>query len=110
MKEAKDIEPNYGPVYAAAMYPDMANIFQRRGYALAVHGSLRRDFDLIGVPWTANAASPEVVLKDLKSEFSTIHYDEGPTLREHGRMCYMLHVGFGVCSIDLSFMPRVEGS
>jgi len=24
MKEAKDIEPNYGPVYAAAMYPDMA--------------------------------------------------------------------------------------
>jgi len=37
MKTPDQIKPTYGPVYAAAMYPDLAAIFQRHGYALARH-------------------------------------------------------------------------
>lgn len=35
--------PNYAPVYAAALYPDLAELFRSHGYALACHGSLARD-------------------------------------------------------------------
>ena len=42
---------NRAAVYAAALYPDLAEIAREHGYALAVHGSLARDFDLIAVPW-----------------------------------------------------------
>ena len=32
------------------------------GYALAVHGSMERDLDLVAVPWVENPSAPEVVV------------------------------------------------
>ena len=61
-KTPAQIKPNYSPVYAAALYPDLAAICISHGYALAVHGSLARDFDLIAVPWAAQTSPPELVL------------------------------------------------
>jgi len=52
------------------MYPDLCKLFQEQGYALAVHGSLIRDFDLIAVPWTSNASSPSDVLSELMKNFA----------------------------------------
>ena len=59
MKTIDQLKTNYGPVYAAALYPDLASLFHRHGYALAVHGSLARDFDLVGVPWGEIVAEPD---------------------------------------------------
>lgn len=42
---------NNAPFYAAGLYPKLADIFRSHGYALAVHGSVGTDFDLIAVPW-----------------------------------------------------------
>jgi hypothetical protein len=104
MKTAEQITPNYGPVYAAALYPGLAKIFQRHGYALAVHGSLARDFDLIAVPWAEKTADPETVIKDATSEFCITVSEDSPVARNHGRTAYTLIVGFGECAIDLSFL------
>lgn len=41
----------YAPMYAA-LYPSLAEIARTHGWALAVHGTLGRDMDLICVPWT----------------------------------------------------------
>lgn len=97
--------PSYAPVYAAALYPQLAEIARNHGYALAVHGSLRRDFDLIAVPWVPNPSHPRDVIEAFVSQFAIREIGGEPTTKEHGRIAYTLAVGFGECAIDLSFMP-----
>lgn len=107
MKTPDQIKPNYGPVYAAAMYPELAGIFQRHGYALAVHGSLARDFDLIGVPWAESVRPHEEVLKAITDKFAVEISHDSPAQRNHGRIAYTLICGFGNCQLDLSFLPHL---
>lgn len=95
---------NYGPVYAAAMYPELCEIFRKNGYALAVHGSLARDFDLIAIPWAEKVSSVEKVLKDVINYFA-IEVIGSPENKNHGRIAYTISCGFGNCVIDLSFFP-----
>lgn len=106
MKTPDQIKPNYGPVYAAAMYPDLAAIFQRHGYALAVHGSLARDFDLIAVAWASEVSRPTVVLDAVMEQFAVTLSADSPVVRNHGRAAYTLICGFGDCQMDISFLPR----
>jgi len=106
MKTPDQIKPNCGPVYAAAMYPDLAAIFQRHGYALAVHGSLARDFDLIAVAWADKVSSPTAVLDAVMEQFAVTLSPDSPNVRNHGRAAYTLICGFGECRMDLSFLPR----
>lgn len=106
MKTADQITPNYGPVYAAAMYPDLAKIFQSHGYALAVHGSLARDFDLIAVPWAETVSAAATVLDAVMEEFAVQVSPDSPAQRNHRRIAYTLICGFGHCQIDLSFINQ----
>lgn len=94
----------YGPLYAACMYTDLAEIARAHGYALAVHGSLARDFDLICIPWVPEPSTHEQVLEAMCKHFSILQAGKS-TLKQHGRMAYTLAVMFGECAIDLSFMP-----
>lgn len=100
--------PNYGPVYAAALYPDLCTIFRQHGYALMPHGSLARDFDLVAVPWELQVSDPEAVLQAVTAEFALQRCAEDPVQKHHGRIAYTLICGFGHCAIDLSFMPRLS--
>jgi len=105
MKTADQIKPNYGPVYAAALYPKLAAIFQHHGYALAVHGSLARDFDLIAVPWVDMVSPHADVFADIKKAMAVDLASDAPEKKPHGRLAYTLIIGFGFCSADISFMP-----
>lgn len=100
--------PNYGAVYAAAMYPDLAEIARKHGYALAAHGSLARDFDLIAIPWIESAGDHQAVLDEILSTYAVTLLGTG-TEKPHGRIGYTLLCGWGSCSIDLQFMPRASG-
>lgn len=104
-KSAAELKPNYAPVYAAALYPELCPIFHRHGYALAVHGSLARDFDLIAVPWSEHVSPPDVVMAGVTGEFAVELIGNLKT-KQHGRLCQTISIGHGNCSIDLSFMPR----
>lgn len=95
---------NFAPVYAC-LYPELAEVTRQHGYALAVHGSLARDFDLVCVPWAARPSEPADVVKELCSKFA-VKETGVPETREHGRLIYTLSLSFGECFIDLSFMPR----
>lgn len=108
MKTKDQFRPNYAPVYAAAMYPGLAAIFHRHGFALAVHGSLARDFDLIAIPWAETISDAETVLKEVMKEYA-VRLIGDPTYKNHGRVAYTLSVGFGDCAIDLSFIPTNKG-
>lgn len=104
MKTREDIKPNYAPLYAGALYPDLAKLFVEHGYALAIHGSLARDIDLIAVPWDKNQSSISDVIKSIHKRFS-VRIIGDPEDKNHGRVAYTLALGFGECSVDLSFFP-----
>lgn len=106
-KEVEQLQPNYAPVYAAALYPKLAKIFQKHGYALAVHGSLARDFDLIAVPWAEKISHPDEVIKEITNKYVFKQIQE-PDVKRYGRVAYIISVGFGECTMDLSFFPTVK--
>lgn len=103
----------------ASIYSMLIPIAREHGYALAIHGTMARDLDLIAVPWTENACDPLTLIKVLKAATGTIthhqemdHYfpDCDPTEKPHGRKAYSLHFtnrGAQGCYIDVSVMPRV---
>jgi hypothetical protein len=94
---------NFAPVYAA-MYPALAEIARSHGYALAVHGSMARDFDVICIPWVEAPSDPADVVAAMCSEFALSLIGE-PVTRQHSRLIFTLSVEFGDCFLDLSFMP-----
>lgn len=106
------------PTLYAVMYPELVKIARKYGYALAIHGSMVRDFDLIAVPWIEDAAeNPFEMIEEMKVAISGVysHHDidylltEGnKTEKPHGRICYSIHLtdkgAFGPY-LDISIMP-----
>lgn len=79
------------------------------GYAVAVHGSLKRDIDLIAVAWTDQAKPAPELVKALCGAVGGILGNcfvlSGPHDKPHGRLAYTLcHPGFAG-EIDLSVIP-----
>jgi len=99
-------DSNYAPVYCA-LYPGLAEITRKHGYALAIHGSLGRDMDLICVPWAESVSPPVDVVDEITSTYSIVRVGE-PTQKNHGREAWTISIGWGECAIDLSFLPAVE--
>jgi hypothetical protein len=94
---------NRAPVYVS-IYAELAEICRNHGYALAIHGSVASDFDLICIPWVEKPESPENVIQAMCDEFA-FWCDFKYELKEHGRIAYSLPMYFGECYMDLSFMP-----
>lgn len=91
------------------------------GYAIGVHGTLKRDIDLVACPWTDQAVPAEVLAEALRivaekvngyaapNELEVDEYfmDGCPGGKPHGRLCWTFHLGGGPY-IDLSVMPRIR--
>ena len=96
---------------------------RRLGYALAVHGTLKRDIDLIACPWAEDAVSAKALAYSLRAVaeavcgFAFINPREDqawqqagcPGMKPHGRLCWAFHLTGGPY-IDLSVMPRKPGA
>ncbi len=81
------------------------------GYALAVHGSLVRDIDLIAVPWISGAVQPYVLAEALRvvaaehgpcgvafldpHERGRYFLKGCPEGKPHGRLVWCFHLGGG---------------
>lgn len=105
MKNKNELKkPSYAPLYAAAAYPMLAEICNSHGYALAVHGSLQRDLDLVAIPWDEKVSTRRTLLKAITTK-TAIKIIGRADKRRYGRIAYTLSVGFGECAVDLSFLP-----
>ncbi|HWT40978.1 MAG TPA: hypothetical protein VN081_06995 [Dongiaceae bacterium] len=102
-------DANYAPMYCA-LYPQLAGVARRHGYALAIHGSLGRDMDLICIPWIEQPSEPAAVVSEITTTFSIRAVGGPPSIKPHGREAWSISIGFGECFIDLSFMPRLSDS
>jgi hypothetical protein len=104
-----------------AMIPPLTEAAREVGYALAVHGSMGRDLDLIAVPWTEEAVSAEALIMRLLSASGFLHAhlphrreDATPdqasgdvgAIKPHGRRAWSIHFDNGLY-LDVSVMPRV---
>lgn len=102
---------NNAPVYAS-FYPGFAEIAREHGYAMAVHGSLARDLDVICIPWRDEVSHPLEVIEALLGKYALRLNDSGggvPFMKPHGREVYTLIFdgGWGDLALDLSFTPRL---
>ncbi len=93
-------------------YVKLERLARRHGYALALHGSMSCDLDLIVIPWTDDADSPEKLLASFRRfiiEKAKVNYkiDKG-TPKPHGRKAYVLPIGYDAHYLDLSIMPPAE--
>jgi hypothetical protein len=119
-KRLLDPSPARAAAYVA-LYPMLVSIARRHGYALAVHGSLHRDFDLVAIPWVEEASDALTLIKAIKRATRTVtHHEENdhlvkdcaPNLKPHGRVAYSLHVtNYGMYAgyLDISVMPKKKG-
>ena len=56
------------------MYPGLCDIARAKGYALAIHGTVTSDLDLIACPWTDEACSAEDLMHTLKEHIGALDY------------------------------------
>lgn len=95
-----------------AILPAVREAARFQGYAVAVHGSLKRDIDLIAIAWTEQARAPAELVRVIQGAVGGILGNclvqggaDKPTVKPHGRLAYtLIHPGFAG-EIDLSIIP-----
>lgn len=88
----------------ATVYPRLCEVARPLGYALALHGSMNRDMDVIAAPWTEDAAPAEELVGALAAAISG--FASEPEDRPHGRRAWQVHWRTGGQDyVDLSVMP-----
>lgn len=115
MNEPKP-KPSTAPAFVSVLYPLMVKAAKRCHYALAVHGSMIRDFDLIAVPWDIEACAPDELARVIADSFGGSippmidtgggHIVPNPEPKPHGRIGYTIRIGHCDQYIDLSITPR----
>lgn len=102
----KKASKSFAPFYACFLAP-MVEVAREHGYAMAVHGSMNRDLDLVCVPWVDDASDPETLIDALQKRTGG-HIPEGcPELKPHGRLAWSLAMG-GAPFFDISVMPKTS--
>jgi hypothetical protein len=102
------------PAAYVSLYPLLQGAARAHGYALSIHGSLKRDMDLVAIPWVEKASRPKTLVRYLAKAVSarvpsyiTINGSavEQPVKMPHGRECWVILLGGGLY-LDVSVMPK----
>jgi len=96
------------PCLYAEYYGQLKGIARKHGYALAVHGTLRKDLDLIAVAWIPKAKGPLQMLWEM-TKYIGVNYTKKALIahsgkKPHGRVAYTIVTGGGGY-IDISVIP-----
>ena len=125
-------EANRAPAYVV-LYHSLCDVARKYGYALAIHGSVVTDLDLIAIPWVDETCSAEELKDFLMNHIEACGYGDllrregfseetvkqimetkehrhldGVTIKPHGRKAWNIYLGGGA-KVDLSIMPKIIG-
>lgn len=90
----------------AWMIPYLSRIGRQHGYAMAFHGTMSRDMDVVAVPWVETSNPPEELLKAIcELTHGTLQPDDANTDRPHGRKAYTITFAGAWHFLDISIMP-----
>ncbi len=110
----------------AVLLPALREVAHRHGYALALHGSVERDVDILAAPWRDGATgAPGLMAALFTATEAVMGYATwsggwteretfapplgslpNPTVKPHGRLGYSILIGGGPY-LDISVMPCV---
>lgn len=102
---AKDNAREKKPVIAyACLYTRLVEVARAHGYALAMHGSLIADCDLIAVPWVESACSDEELAEALRAASAGVLMTDNTKARVAGVRKHVIHLGGGPY-LDITVVP-----
>lgn len=109
-KPKRNIEPLRALIYAKLL-PVLIELARSMGYALAVHGSMATDLDLVAVPWTDDAVGADDLAAAVKAVARGYEHPDIPNRaeRSHGRLVWSFYFDHDCrgAYIDLSITPRI---
>ena len=98
------------PSIYACYYAILKEVAYEHGYALALHGSLIRDLDLIAVPWVDKPKSAISMLRAFGDKLGSVYKGKKPyatkAKKSHGRVAYTIPSGIGY--LDISVLSRTR--
>ena len=98
---------NHLPIMYASYYPMLKEIAIKYGYALAIHGSLTKDMDLIAVVWISRPRSYKRMIEEMRKKIGGGYMNitsKGKGNKPHGRKSFLIHSGGGGY-LDISVIP-----
>lgn len=106
-------KPTFAPAYVG-LFPILSELAQEYGYALTVHGSVSRDFDLVAIPWTESAVDPRYLVESIitrirENSLFPMSIEEimgGVEMKPHRRVAYTIPIDAGA-AIDLSVVCSI---
>ena len=105
--EKVEKQGSIGAAFYPLYYAALKETCKEHGYALTCHGSMKRDLDLVAIPWTKEASDEETLIKALIKNHELLIGASDQKDKPHGRAAYVF-VFFGDERngyIDLSVMP-----
>lgn len=111
MKERNLIKlhPLLAHVYLELL-PGIRETAKKNGYAIAVHGSLSRDFDLVAFKWSEDAVLKDELIRQICTDLGIECADEfleRKLERPFSRTSYDIQIGMGMY-IDLSVVDSIH--
>lgn len=100
-------DPAQRPAYFRELLPTLQKVAKDCGYALGLHGSEKRDLDLIAVPWIEIVSTPDALAEAIQKAACGSYGAWKVEKRPHGRLGYVLHIASDVY-IDLSIMSTMQ--
>lgn len=104
--------------FADMLLPVLRHVAEQYGYALATHGSMAWDIDIVLCPWREKPCDAESVVKALHEVTKSVCGDvdkelQAPTCKPCGRLTWVIHLthyfGNGPY-LDISVMPFEKGT
>lgn len=87
--------------FYASIIPTIRTAARDHGYAIGLHGSMRRDLDLIAAPWTEEApADPNVIARAVHLAACGL---EQTAYRWSHKPCGRLATSMPICWIDFEY-------
>jgi hypothetical protein len=86
-------------------FTKMNAVAREFGYSIALHGSMKRDVDLVAIPWVEDAADPDLLVSHLCGALDARRLT-GWEKKPNGRIAINLQINGWFKMIDLSVMPR----
>ena len=110
-KDRKEVTSFGRVALYATLWEDIRNAAMDCGWAVALHGSLARDMDIMAMPWIENCTDADTMIdtiieKCLGDNIMSEYGKKVDRTKPHGRVCYLIPI-YDDFYLDISIMSNL---